>query len=416
MKIANFSAGIIFLFFTVFNVSAQYNSDNYWNSMLENNNKEAYTTFTKSEKEFEKSIELLITNEILRNENGLIDGASNDFLTKLMNFKDFEYYVYAFWNDPFLFDDYLKSGFYEKNIQAVRDLEVSKIENKTILFSLTYLKAVVERDSKNVLKYDEAIKQIDAIKEWQYCGVFENLNKSGYDTSYEPEFYAKNDKLFDANSNGTINWYTPNKEFQKEPYQYFTNHSEYGYGVNYAQTFIHADKDKRVQLRLGNSSAFKVWLNDVLVYENDKDVDTDLDAYAVNINLSEGINRLLIKNAENNGMSYFMARLCDFEGHEIAGVTYSNQYSAYKKATIGAVNPQIISNSVENFFIEKLKANPTSFFYKYCLIKTYFRNQKYEEANVILNALIKTHTKSSLLRLLKHILAALKEIIIQLMS
>lgn len=401
MKIANFSTGIIFLFFTVINVSAQYKSDNYWNSMLENNNKEAYNTFTKSEKEYEKSIELLITNEILRNENGLIDGASKDFLNKLMNFKDFEYYVYAFWNDPFLFDDYLKSGFYKKNIQVVRDLEVSKIENKTILFSLSYLKAVVERDSKNLLKYDEAIKQIDAIKEWQYCGVFENLNKSGYDTSYEPEVYAKNDKLFDANSNGSINWYTPNKEFQKEPYQFFTNHSEYGYGVNYAQTFINADKDKRVQLRLGNSSAFKVWLNDVLVYENDKDVDTNLDAYAVNINLSEGINRLLIKNAENNGMSYFMARLCDFEGHEIAGLTYSNQYSAYNKPTISSVNPEIKSNSIENFFIEKLKANPTSFFYKYCLIKTYFRNQKYEEANVILNALIKTHTKSSLLRLLK---------------
>lgn len=60
MKIANFSIGIIFLFFTVFNVSAQYNSDNYWNSILENNNKEAYNTFTKSEKEYEKSKDILI--------------------------------------------------------------------------------------------------------------------------------------------------------------------------------------------------------------------------------------------------------------------------------------------------------------------------------------------------------------------
>ncbi|SDS20731.1 protein of unknown function [Polaribacter sp. KT25b] len=401
MNIKNLLIVIAFLFFVVLGVKAQNSSKDYWSIMLENNNKEAYEVFLKSEKEYEKSIELLISNEILRNENGLINGASDGFLNKLMKFKDFEYYVYALWNDPFMFEDYLKTGFHEKNVKSIKTIEASKVENKTIFYALKYLKGVVERDHKDIVKYDEAVKQVDAIKDWQYCGVFENLNKSGYDTSYEPELYAKNDKLFDANSNGTINWYTPNKEYQKEPYQFFSNHIEYGYGVNYAQTFITTDKEQRVQLRMGNSSAFKVWLNDVLVYENDKDVDTDLDAYTVNVNLSKGTNRLLIKNAENNGMSYFMARLSDFEGNKLDGITYSSKYASYNKATISAVNPEKKSNTIEDFFVEKLKENPTNFFYKYCLIKTYFRNQKYEEANVIINDLLKTHTKSSLLRVLK---------------
>ena len=401
MKIKNLLLVINFLLITVFNLSAQNNSKRYWNLMLENNNKEAYNSFKKSEKQFEKSIELLISNEILRNENGFIDGASEGFLTKLTNFTDFEYYVYALWNDPFMFEDYLKTGFHQKNIKAINDISVSKINNKTILYGVKYLKGVVERDFKNVEKYNEAMHQIDAIKDWQYCGVFENLNKSGYDTSYEPELYAKNDKVFDANSNGTVNWYVPNKEYQKEPYQFFTNHSEYGYGVNYAQTFISSDEEQRVQLRIGNSSAFKVWLNDVLVYENDKDVDTDLDAYSVNVNLSKGTNRLLIKNAEANGMSYFIARLSDFDGNTLNGISYSSTYSKYNNSTISAVNPEKKTNRIEDFFVEKLKANPDNFFYQYCLIKTYFRNQKFVEANSIINNLLKIHTKSSLLRVLK---------------
>ena len=401
MKIRNVLFAICLFLFTAFNLNAQNNSKDYWNLMLANNNKEAYNTFKKSEKDFDTTIELLISNEILRNENGFIDGASKGFLAKLTSFKDFEYYVYALWNDPFMFEDYSKTGFHQKNIKSINDLEVSKIENTTILYSLNYLKAVVERDHKNVAKYNEIVKQIDAIKDWQFCGVFENLNKSGYDTSYEPEFYAKSNKVFDANSNGTINWYVPSKEYQREPYQFFSNHSEYGYGVNYAQTFINTDKDQRVQLRLGNSSAFKVWLNDVLVYEKDKDVDTDLDAYIVNVNLSKGTNRLLIKNADANGMSYFIARLSDFNGNKLAGITYSSKYTPYNKATISSVDPEKKSNNIEDFFIEKLKANPDNFFYNYCLIKTYFRNQKFEEANVILNNLLKIHTKSSLLRVLK---------------
>ena len=40
-----------------------------------------------------------------------------------------------------------------------------------------------------------------------------------------------------------------------------------------------------------------------------------------------------------------------------------------------------VANKIETYFIEKLSKDPESFFLKYCLIKTYLRNQKYEEAN-----------------------------------
>ena len=401
MKINYNFFAILFLYLFNNQVYSQNKANDYWDVMLTNKNEKALQVFSKSVKNPNKSIELLISKEILRNENGLITGASKGFLDDIMKFDDFEYYMYALWNSPYFFDNYLKTGFYDINSKAVKNVDISKIKDKTIFYALKYLRGILERDNKNYKGYKEYISQIPTIKNWQFCGVFENLNKSGYDTNYGPETYAKNDKLFDANSNGTVTWYTPNKDYTEEAYQFFTNHSEFGYGVHYAQTFIKSDEDKRVQLKIGNSSAFKVWLNDVLVYENDTDIGTDLDAYSVNLNLSKGNNRLLIKNAENNGVPYFIARLSDFEGNEISGVSYSSEFADYTKRSKESVNPEKVANKIESYFIKKLQQEPESFFLKYCLIKTYLRNQKFKEANLIINDLMKTHEKSSFLRILK---------------
>lgn len=396
---------LLFLFFVCVCTTlsfSQKKSIKYWDLALGNNNKEALTYFLNNNKEsYKNSIEMLLSHEILRNENGFINGASRGFLKNLMKFSDFEYYLYALWNKPFLFDNYLKTSFYNKNSEAISRVDISKVNNKTIEYSLRYLKAILERDNKNFKKYDSYISGIPTIKDWQFCGVFENLNKSGFDKKYEPEAYAKSDKMFNANSNGLTSWYTPHKDYTKESYQFFVNHSEYGYGVHYAQTFIKSDKDRRVQLRLGNSSAFKVWLNDVLIYENTKDIGTDIDAYKVTINLSKGNNRLLIKNAESNGTPYFIARISDEKGLPISELKYSSNYSKYKKGTITSVNPQKNANEIELFFRDKIKNEPNNFFYKYCLINTYLRNQNYEKANSILNPLFKKYKKSSLLRLFK---------------
>ncbi|WP_439128742.1 transglutaminase domain-containing protein [Polaribacter sp.] len=390
---------LILFNFTVIN--AQKISENYSNLLLNNNTKEAFREFKKEHKNLDESIELLITNEILRNENGLINGSSEGFVEKLKKFPNYQYYLYSFWNNPFVFDNYLKTGFHNINKNTIESFKVDDVNNKTIKYALQYLKAVKDRDAKNFASYKERISTIPVIKKWQFCGVFENLNKSGFDKAYEPESYAKADKDFNANSNGIIRWYTPNKLFTTESYQFYSNHSEYGYGVHYAQTFVTSNSVQRVQFRLGNSSAFKVWLNDVLIYENVNDLATDIDAYRVNVTLQKGVNRLLIKNAEGNGLGYFIARLSDEKGNEVKGLEYSSDYKSYTKSTLEFVNPEKKESEIETFFKNKIIEKPNSFFYKYALINIYFRNQKYIEANQILNPLIDKYPKSSLLRILK---------------
>ncbi|MBQ4821959.1 DUF3857 domain-containing protein [Aquimarina sp. MMG016] len=377
------------------NTFSQESYQKYWNEVLSNNRETAIELFRK-QKIKQKNIEHLITEQILRAENGRF-ATLNGFIDKLMAFNDYEYYVYALWNKEFLFNDYLKSGFNINNISAIEKVSSKEVENQTIQEALLYLNSVVYRYQNNWEEYYQIQSKLSGIREWQFCGVFENLNNSGLDIVYPPEQKASSTEDFDANSNGSVNWYIP-KELKKEAYQFFTNHAEYGYGVNYAQTFITSPNDQRVVLRLGNSGNFKVWLNDIIVYENAKDVITDIDAYNVEITIPKGVNRLLIKNAEGNSASYFIARITDKSGYPIQTLKYSDTVTDYNTASKEVINPIKVNHSVEEFFLNKIKENPNNFFYQYCLIQCYIRNSKYEKAKEYLTPILKQYPKSSMIR------------------
>lgn len=378
--------------------SAQTTYADHWDLVLKNERKKASKTFKKTAN---TSLESLLTNEILRNENGRINGGSDGFLKKFIAQKDFEYYMYALWNKPFIFDNYIRTGFHQKNLEAINVVASADIQVNAAKHSFEYLRGIAARSNQDFEGYYRALAKIPSINDWQFCGTFENMNQSGLDIAYEPEEYPKSDKLFSANSNGEVGWYTPHAMFKEEPYQFLSNHLEYGYGVNYAQTFIRSEKKQRVVLLLGNSSAFKVWMNDVQVFENSKNMKTDLDAYAVELTLDKGYNRLLIKNAERDGTPYFIARITDLAGNEIPELQYSSAYKKYKKATQKSVNPKRKDHEVVSFFQRKIKENPNNFLYQFCLIHTFLRNENYEQAKAVLNPILKKYPNSSMLRLLQ---------------
>jgi len=383
---------ITLLFLCVFSTFSQNKQDKFWDLLLSNKRAEAAKQLKKIN--VKSSIETLALNELLRVEQGKLT-ANKAFLSAFLEQPEFENYLYAFWNEPFVFDAYLETGFSPKNISNIEQVYASNLKNRSIKDAMHYLNAVVKRHQGDWDAYFELNNKINAITNWQYCGVFENLNDSGLDKIYDPEKIAQSETPFDAGSNGLVNWYTANTE--KEPYQFFTNHAEFGAGVHYAQTFIHAAQEKRVLLRIGNGSAFKVWLNDVLVYENAEDQTTELDAYQVNITVPAGENRLLIKNAENSAVSYFMVSVMEND-KAVEGFTYSSEYKAYNKSTLAQINPEVLTNSFEDFFIKKKEENPNNFFYDYCLISTYLRNEKYKEAKEVLMPWSEKYPKSSLIR------------------
>lgn len=370
---------------------AQSSEDVYWNHLLLNERVKA----TKSLKKIKsKSIKTLLISEINRLENG--NFTKNDgFVEKFLKYPDAEKYLYALWNEQYLFTDYLDSGFNKYNIENIETVYNSNLKDRAIKDAMSYLYAVSNRYQGDWKTFINANKKIDYISDWQFCGVFENLNKSGLDRVYPPENNPTNAEMFDAESNGMVNWYTASKT--NEPYQFFTNHDQFGSGVHYAQTFINTPQEKRVRLRIANGSAFKVWLNDILIFENTEDVTTDLNAYQVKVNLPKGKNRLLIKNAEGNAGSYFAISILDEDESKIESITHNSSYAPYNSSNLEDLNPEIIRNKFELFFEQKVKENPSDFFYKYCLVNTYLRNEKAQEAKKVLEPLLEVNPKSSLL-------------------
>lgn len=388
----------ILIFFLVFSFQFAHSQENqqfdsYWTLLFNNQREGALAKFQEGKKE---DISDMLINEILKIENGRFKNP-NGFIEKIQDFPEFEYYLYALWNQNFFFDTYLSNGFKNKNLQNINSIDLDAIQNPTVHEAVRYLKSVAARHINKHDEYYELNGDIPAIKKWQFCGSFENLNGSGLNTQYAPEKNAVSQENFNANSNGFLNWYS-DAEREKEAYQFYSNHAEYGSGVNYAQVFVENPKEQRIVLRLGSSNLAKVWVNDVLVLENTNKGITDLDAYGAEITLPKGNNRILVKNADTNGIAYFIVRLTDAEGNAIQGLTYDQDYSPYLKSTGAIINPQDVQHPVEAFFQDKLKQDKNNFLLTFCLAQTYLRNSKFNEAKDVILPLIQKYPKSSFLK------------------
>lgn len=381
-------------------------SQDYWSTLLKNDRKTSLL-LAKSAAEKENSIENLLALEIIRNENGMLESSPN-FISKFAKMPDNQYYLYALWNESFFFNNYLGNGFSKTIKNNAKVLSALQFEDKTISSSMSYLMAVSSRENKNFANYAKYCGEIPTIREWQFCGVFENLNNSGLDKYYEPEDHPTNSKPFEANSNGYVNWYD-NEVVMNENYLFFSGHREYGSGVHYAQTFLNNPTERKAVLRLGSSGKMKVWVNDVVVFESVKSASTDLDAYNIELNLPKGISRILIKIAGESSSEYFTARITDSMGEFLSDITYQKEFLAYQKSTEESLAPNLIDTKCEAYFKAKIAENPSSFFYKYCLIQTFLRNKKYDNAKEILLPLYEANPKSSLLRQLMITIHSLEE-------
>lgn len=389
---SGFTAFALFLSFESFSQKAQ----QYWEPLLQNDRANALKAVEQLEAK-EESIEHLLAKEIIRFENGRFQ-TTEGFMAKFNKMSEKDPYLYALWNKSFFFQDYLLYGFNNRNSAVVDASYNLGYKNATISSGLTYLKGVKERTLNNFPGFEKYVGQIKAIRDWQFCGVFENLNNSGVDANYEPETNPRSATDFNANSNGFLNWYKPAKN--SEPWMILTNQSEYGSGVHYAQTFVKAPNDQEVYIRVGCSAKFKIWINDVLIFENPKDLTTELDAFIVKIKMPKGMNRLLFKLAEVGEDASFIVRMTDKNGNYLDELVCSSEYADYNKSTTEQLEIEPVKNEFEEFFLKKYNDNKDDFFSAYCLIHTYLRNNKFEEARDILDPWLDAYPSSSVLRIL----------------
>lgn len=366
----------------------------HWNLLLKNDREAGYKALKKHK--FTSPLEKAISQEIYRTEMGQLE-VIPAFLPNLTKYEGFENYMYALWNESYIFSNYREIDFTKARQKNIDFLQADQMKNQSVINSVYYMKGLSARFQKDWNTYEENLLKIETIRDWQFCGPFENMNNSGIDIAYEAESTPQSTTDFNANSNGFINWFTPKKS-DPEAYRFYVNQHEFGYGVNYAQTFVNSPEEQRVQIRIGNSAKFKVWLNDVEILENNLDVETDMDAHTVEVTLPKGNNRLLIKNADGNGYSYFSARITDKLGVSLKNLEYNSTYTAYNSSSKEELNPKPVTHYVEQFLLDKKKENPNNFFYDYCLARYYLRNGNYPEAQHVIAPIYEAYPKSSILR------------------
>ncbi|WP_116788103.1 transglutaminase domain-containing protein [Flavobacterium psychrotrophum] len=343
---------------------------------------------------------MLILDAILDRELGRLY-YDDTFLKAFSKLPESKNLLYPVWYYPFGpgavnsegFDDlaYLKMDFIASQEEYKNDIHV------------LYNKATFDKKRLNNNGYITNIAKLGAIEKWQYCGVFENLNGSGLETEYEAEYYAKNDKTFNANSNGIVNWYNP-AITQTEGCHFYYNESEYGAGIMYAQTFINNPADKNVVLNFCSGGDIKILLNDVELYVNDKVNLNDLNAFKLKFNLKKGMNRLVIKSAIGSGNDYFFASLRDDNQNLFTDLEYFDTFKPYNKDTLAEINAVEVAPDFEKYLIEKVKAEPANPLYAILLFDAYNYNRKDELAFDAIEKLSDKYPLSSLLnvKLISH--------------
>ncbi|WP_353778364.1 tetratricopeptide repeat protein [Winogradskyella sp. 3972H.M.0a.05] len=341
-------------------------------------------------------IENLMLKKLIQMDNGIMQSDS-DFINEISNYPDYENYLFSNWMMPYFFNDYIENGFDEKGYSLPHLINAPNVANTTVKNGLYYLQAITKRHQRKWKDYFQIIMNINAIRDWEFCGVFENLNSSGIDMPYAPEKEVSNNVIFDAQSKGDVKWYKHNSS--KEAYNFYSNHSEFGSGVHYAQTFIESPKDQRILLRLGKNGLIKVWLNDVLVVDQDNKYITELDAYTYMVNLRKGVNRILVKSATGGETPYFIIRLEDMNGNPLTNYKTSFANRNYLKCNEEEIDPVYMPHSVEAFFESKYNdASSDVNLTKFCLFLAYKRNGRLDKAFELLNNWADEYPKSSFIK------------------
>lgn len=366
-----------------------------WDLLLNNKRLEARNYFDKNLKDHKlKDFESLFLDALIEEESGELI-FDETFVKNFIALKPEETYLYPIFKKKFVFGDSEDSGLDDYSYKKIDLLAQDGVygNSPTVL----EVKAILDRRRNNSQEADKAIDKIKRIDKWQFAGVFENLNGSGLYNEYEPETYANNDKLFNANSFGNVGWY--NRKYpSNDGFEFFVNELEYGRGIVYAQSFVENPVEKKILLEVDTNAEFRLFLNDTEILSSTSEGYTNLGAHLVEVTLPKGMNRLLLKFDAKSVRNAFMVIPFDTSYQRITDLKYSDTYQTYQKSTWAQLQPKEIPLQYETFFKEKIKQNPDSFFYKYLLTSAYLSNFQNEQAKEFIDEFLKVYPKSSLVQ------------------
>ncbi|MBX7113854.1 MAG: DUF3857 domain-containing protein [Myxococcaceae bacterium] len=168
--------------------------------------------------------------------------------------------------------------------------------------------ADVERSRGRTTKAAEMLEPMGFIQDFYAVGSFDNEGKSGCDTDFGPEA---------ANLDWSAKYAAKTREvtWQKTPARSVDGYVDLSTllkpnneAVAYAATFLKAEQETRVNLSLGTSGAYRLFINGVKVSSDNRYHLPRLDQAKVQVTLRKGLNRVLLKVCQESGPLGFYLR------------------------------------------------------------------------------------------------------------
>lgn len=196
----------------------------------------------------------------------------------------------------------------EKALDAARDLD--QVED-------------IAKQLGNEGREVDLARHFGFLMNWRLIAPFDNTDESGFDVAYPPE-----ERLdFAAKYEG---------KGQEAVWSEHTTEDKYGLvdlnkvldrhkgAIAYAATTFESDKAQTVEMRLGSPTAWKLWVNDELIFAREEyHRGTQMDQYRVQVPLKAGTNKILLKICQNEMTQdwaqrwQFQLRVCDATGTAI---------------------------------------------------------------------------------------------------
>ncbi|MBI3829952.1 MAG: DUF3857 domain-containing protein [Planctomycetes bacterium] len=188
----------------------------------------------------------------------------------------------------------------------------------------------------------QAYAPLQYLTSWALIGPFDNRDKAGFETEYEPENEVQFEKPVPGR-NRPVAWFSPKAVPMNGVVNLAQVFEPNTHSLAYGVTFVKVDQAQWAVMRVGCAGAIKVWLNEREVLQLNEYNDYAPEKGAAPVYLQKGVNQLLVKSAvvEDTGWS-FSVRFSKPEGGPVPGLLAdagAETLKAYKSANVGRGTP-----------------------------------------------------------------------------
>ena len=188
----------------------------------------------------------------------------------------------------------------------------------------------------------DAFAPLQYLAQWVLVGPFDNRDRAGFETEYEPETEVQMEKPMPGR-NRPVTWFRPVATPLDGVVDLTQVFEPNIHVLGYAVTHVKVEKAQWAVLRVGCAGAVKVWLNDREVLQIPEYNEYAPEKSAAPVYLQPGWNQVLVKSAvvEETGWS-FSVRISMPEGGPIPGLVVDpagEALQAYKVENVGRGMP-----------------------------------------------------------------------------